>query len=103
MKSILDFETAQSQAIKAISKDFNTAKEKLFLAELEEQGIEFDENLEKKRRFKNFTRTFQGGTETIYYADGSVDGLRIISFMIETPMNFPTDTDFKISCTLKYW
>lgn len=44
-------------------------------------GIEFDFDVESKRRFKRFAIEYKGSEEIIYYNDGSEKGLRVVTFI----------------------
>lgn len=47
---------------------------------LAELNIEFDEEIEKDRRFKRLVCVIEDDTETYYYNDGTSQGLRIVGF-----------------------
>lgn len=55
-------------------------REEAFINRLKELNIEFDPEIERHRRFKRFAREIRGDEEVIYYNDGSVSGLRVITF-----------------------
>jgi hypothetical protein len=66
-----------NEAIKGILE----FREELIVKKLKEKGIEIDLQLEQRRRFKSLVREFKNNQETIYYNDGSEQGVRIVTFV----------------------
>ena len=56
------------------------ARDRLFRERLDELNILVDLEAEKKNRFKKFMVCYSGGNETVYYNDGSENGLKVITF-----------------------
>ena len=56
-------------------------REDLIINRLTELNIEFSIEDEKRRVFKRLVRIIDGDIETVYFNDGSIDGLRIITFV----------------------
>lgn len=56
-------------------------KQKIITDRLLSLGIEFNPDIEKIKRFKSFSIERLGDNETIYFNDGSIEGLRIITFI----------------------
>lgn len=78
-----------SKAVEIMSEKLEAHREKIIFDRLKRHGIELDMELEKVRRFKSLSVVYDiGGSETIYYNDGSKNGLRIVTF---TPNIFPFD------------
>lgn len=65
----------------AIIRDLQQKREKLIIDRLKELGITLDYEVEQRRRFKSLAREYKGEEETIYYNDGSEQGLRVITFV----------------------
>jgi len=95
----------QKEIISKITSDLESKRKKIFLDRLKELKIDVDFEAEKLRRFKSFY--YQNDSydqESIYYNDGSVDGLRVITF--KRVDSFPTMDDFKtmnIRTEIKYY
>lgn len=61
-------------------------REELIVLKLQEKGIEISLEEEAKRRFKRISIETEGGPSqkmTVWYDDGSENGLRIITFFTE--------------------
>lgn len=71
------FQSAQQQLI----EDLNRQRDEILEERLEQLGLEMYLKEEKGRRFKRFMREIEGDKETIYFNDGSVNGLRIVTFV----------------------
>ena len=68
--------------------EINNQKEHVIKNRLAELGIHYDYDLEKTRRFKMFLREIEDNEERYYYNDGSIEGVRIVTFVkTETPFN----------------
>jgi len=70
-------------------------------AKLKEAGIEIDWEAEKKRRFRLITveQNLREQTETYFYNDGSIEGMRIVTFIKD-----PSEIDAnKITVTYSYF
>lgn len=66
-----------------IVNDLNLKKQQVILSRLKQLGLTIDVKEESERRFKLFLRYIEGNKETIYYNDGSLNGLRIVTFITE--------------------
>ena len=98
-------ETMQENIVNNIINDLELKKKNLLMQRLAELNIYLDFEKEAKRRFKSLSSVYQSNdTETIYYNDGSIDGLRVITFV--SVYNFPSLSDDKsvsINTELKYY
>ena len=74
-----------NDSIKELAKNINAKKDAVIIDALKANGIDFDLESEKYKRFKSLTVETQGDKETWYYNDGSKDGLRIITFETVKP------------------
>lgn len=97
----LDLISLSERSIKLLTDKINASKHKILLDRLSELHIEFDFNEYKSRRFKLLERVIDGSTETIYYNDGSINGLRIVTFTENQTLS-PPDNPSSISYTYKY-
>lgn len=69
------------------------SRDEILKNRLESLGINIDFDKEEKSRFKSLIREFKGNEETIYYNNGSVGGLRVVTFAtILKPINPETMT-----------
>ncbi len=85
-------------------KDFVKKKEEIVQDKINELGIEFSFEEEKRRRFKNFLiETTEDGEETYWYNDGSDQGLRIVTFRMRTPDICNIEEPFKIELKADYY
>ncbi len=76
--------------------------EKVILSKLKEHGIDFNYEEEASRRFKRMVvEKSPNGEETWYYDDGSVSGLRVVTFAIE--QEGLKDMGMKIKLEYKYY
>lgn len=93
-----------SDIVNQIVKDINDKKQEAFILKCMELGIVFNIKEEEERRFKNFIREVKGNRETIYYNDGSIEGLRIITFITDDKFDY-NDIDYKYSVIseIKYY
>ena len=78
--SISDFDFLRQKTDEAI-KGILEFRQELIMKRLMELGIQIDLQMEEKRRFKSLAREFKDNQETIYYNDGSEQGLRVITFL----------------------
>ena len=87
--------------IKKAVYDIEQKMQEAFINRLKELNIEFDPEIEQHRRFKRFAREIRGDEEVIYYNDGSVSGLRVITFKTtQEPFN---PEQFSIKYTVSYY
>ena len=78
-------------------------KERVVYKKIKELGIDFDVDVEKKRRFKSIICCQYTAEETYYYNDGSVEGLRIVTFIQKVnDINFNDDVS-KLGFEIKYY
>ena len=73
--------------------DIHEKRNKLITERLKEiVGIDLNIKEEARRRFKRLTIEYKGTEETIYFNDGSEQGIRIITFVRkDNPLTFETD------------
>lgn len=89
-----------------IHAEFSAKKEIILKEKLAENGIVIDWEQEEKKRFKSLAVTHSYDRETWYYNDGSIDGLRIVTFVNDLDMpglNDFNDGQVKISAEIKYY
>lgn len=95
----------QEKIIKEMASDLEAKKKQVLLNRLSELNIDLDLEKEQKRRFKSLQSVSESfDTETIYYNDGSEDGLRVVTF--QRIDSFPTMDDFRtmsIKSEIKYY
>lgn len=76
-----------------IAQDINAQKERVINQKIKEiVGIEIDLQEELQRRFKRFCTVIQDNEETIYFNDGSIDGIRIVTF-VKKDIPLPFDAE----------
>jgi len=70
-------------------------KEKILIEKIKKIYPNFDFESEKRNRFKNIAVICEGNVETYFYNDGSINGIRIVTFkaaqdisLIETGISF---------------
>lgn len=68
-------------ATKKLLEDIQKKREELIYKHLEILGVSIDIEQEQRRRFKSLSIEFKDDEETIYYNDGSENGLRVITFV----------------------
>jgi len=74
--------------VEKVVSDIENKRFEAFVNRLKELNIEFDKEIEEHKRFKSFSRDIRGEEETIYYNDGSISGLRVITFKtVQEPFN----------------
>tara|TARA_R110000796_G_scaffold37783_1_gene95553 strand:- start:111 stop:419 length:309 start_codon:yes stop_codon:yes gene_type:complete len=79
------------ETIRKMSGDIARKKEAIILKRLKSLGIDIDMKIEDKRRFSRLSLESNGVGQTLYYNDGSVDGLRVVTFVqTQKPFN-PND------------
>lgn len=91
-----------SKAIEVMCKEIEAKRKEIILGRLKKLGIELDMELERTRRFKSLTiETEHDGTETIYYNDGSENGIRVVTFVAK---RFPYNPETcSILCESSYY
>lgn len=77
--------------IKAAS-DYNAEKKKIVLRRLEIRGITIDLKEEAQKRFPLLMSEKQGNRETIWYNDGTREGLRVVTFVYDEKGPYPSTT-----------
>ena len=70
----------EEELINDLAKRINLEKENIINNRLKELMINVDYEAVKKMRFKPFITERNEDSETIYYNDGSIDGLRVVTF-----------------------
>lgn len=85
-----------------VIEEANKRRENLVIERLRDKGIFLDLKVEQRRRFKSLTSERKGNKETIYYNDGSENGLRVITFESEFYCE-PSDGEMKAGFIEKYY
>jgi len=62
-------------------------KQATIISRLKEMGIDVCLEEEQHRRFKSFVLEIQGDKETLYYNDGTISGLKIVTFETKISTN----------------
>ena len=83
-------------------KELFSRKNEIIHEALKKHDLKLNIEAESKRRFKNFTYLRRGDEETLWYNDGSDEGLRIVTIKFETTFDF-SDLNAKVNMELKYW
>ena len=80
------------EVTRKIAQDIIDKKEFVIKQKLKEiVGVELDVIEEEKRRFKRLSIELKGNEETIYFNDGSLNGIRIVTFVRkEVPFDINT-------------
>lgn len=99
----VDSNLIQDVTSKIIS-NINDEKNKLITERLKKiVGIDLNIEEESKRRFKRLAIEYKGNEETIYFNDGSLDGIRIVTFLIkENPLTVEHGM-YKINVSYSYY
>jgi len=89
-----------------LTEKLNSIKEKVIIGKLRILGINFDFKEESKKRFKSLvvvsSRKDNKFFETYYFNNGSFDGLKLVTFIIETNTNLSGGgVDSSITITYK--
>ncbi len=90
----MDFLQDKIQELAAI---IDKQKEDVIKQRLSELNITLDEQNEKNRRFKNFVCEIKGDKESYYYNDGSLSGIRVVTFVSDVnqnPMKFEVKLNY---------
>lgn len=76
-----------------IFDDIHKKRNKVIANRLKEiVGVDLNIEEESKRRFKRLAMESNGNEETIYFNDGSIEGVRIVTFVRkESPLTFEID------------
>ncbi len=69
-----------------ILKEQSQKKEEIVRKRLKDLGIEFDLEEEKRRRFKRLIIETNHSSETLYFNDGSEEGIRVVTFTRSPPV-----------------
>lgn len=72
-----------SQIMDGMIRDVNQRKQEILIQKVQSLGIEIDLVLEAKKRFQTMSIERDGNKETYWYNDGSVEGLRIVTFVLK--------------------
>lgn len=93
-----------NNALLELVREVNEKKEKLIREKIRQiTGIDVDLKEEQQRRFQRFLYEYKDNTETIYYNDGSVEGLRIITFVKDNTTDPYDIANFKINMQYSYY
>lgn len=84
------FSSLLHEATIKMMKDIHEKRKKIITQRLKEiVGIDLNIEEETKRKFKRLTIEYNGNEETIYFNDGSINGIRIVTFVKkESPISF---------------
>jgi len=83
--------------IQELASIIDKQKEEVIKQRLSELNIVLDERDEKNRRFKNFVCEIQGDKESYYYNNGSLSGIRIVTFVRvvnQNPLKFEVKLNY---------
>jgi len=96
-----DIASFQDEFVKRMVSEINSKREEVIMIKLKDLDIEFDFDEEKNRVFKRLAIVHSGNEEMILFNDGSVEGLRVVTFMTkQEPINMK---DFSINCVTTYY
>lgn len=95
----------EDKVIKEITADLESKKRQVILQRLADLNIDLDLEEEAEKRFKSLAIVSESyDTETIYYNDGSVNGLRVITFIrVDTLPTLDDMRNISIKSELKYY
>lgn len=86
------------------SKRLALTKEQIIKDRCDKLGIVYDLDKEQNKLFKSFVIVVEGSKETLFYNDGSENGLRIVTFEFEPRDTYNTENNkFELSTKLKYY
>ena len=90
-----------SSIIQSINNQENLIISQMFF---EKTGKDLIQELEidKTRKFSKFLKTIDSNERTIWYNDGTNEGLRIISYSFNAEFDKPM-IDNKFQATIQYW
>jgi hypothetical protein len=90
--SVVGISNMMEEVTRKMAQDINKKKELVICQKLKEiVGIEIDVIEEGIRRFKRLSIEYKGNEQTIYFNDGSLKGIRIVTFVKkEVPFDFET-------------
>lgn len=99
------FMNIEDKVIKEITADLESKKRQVILQRLADLNIDLDLEEEAEKRFKSLAIVSESyDTETIYYNDGSVNGLRVITFIrVDTLPTLDDMRNISIKSELKYY
>jgi hypothetical protein len=87
-----------------VVKDIAEKRQNLILNRLKELNISVDFKEESRRVFKRFASVRNGNEETILFNDGSIKGLRIITFVTKEDTNIKIDAKkFSLGYEISYY
>jgi len=84
---------------KELVNDIEQKKENVLFERLKKLGIQNEILDDKNRRFKRFVREISQGKETIFYNNGSPEGLRIITFVTKQKSFNPDEIQMEWNIT----
>jgi hypothetical protein len=100
MENLLNGMSDMNLAIELVER-MNAEKEKIILKKLDDLSIPFVLEEEQGRRFKRFVREIKGDEETIYFNNGTPEGLRVVTFITkQTPFDA---VNFSYGLTIRYY
>lgn len=100
-EEVTDLNKQISSFLQETFESFEDKKEKVLKERLEILGIDINLEEESKRRFKSLVAEYGPDEETYYYNDGSVDGLRIVTFIV--PKGSVDENNTTWSIKLRYY
>lgn len=84
-----------------VIKDIAKKREDLILNRCKELNIDINIKEEQRRVFKRFATVRNGNEETILFNDGSIKGLRVITFVTKE-IDFNPD-NYTMGCNTSYY
>jgi len=99
----IDF-SAINKTLEDASKKLALKKEQIIKDRCVALGIEYDLDKEYKKRFRSFIIEVRGSKETLYYNDGTDEGIRIVTFELETTDKYSiANSRYEFNTNLKYY
>jgi len=96
--------TFMQEVTEKLIKEIQEKRETIIKEKLKEiVGIEIDIKEEQKRRFKMLTVEYRGKEEIIYFNDGSMGGLRIVTFVRNDILPDFNDVTYRITQSYSYY
>ena len=91
----------EEELIRDLADRIGLKKDEIIKDRLKELWIDVDYETVKKMRFKPFMTEISEGLETVYYNDGSVDGLRVVTF--KNNLNLSLDGNKLMTTEIQYY
>jgi len=84
-------------------RDISEKKQAVINAKLKKLNIAVNIDTENRRLFKSLVCVTQGNQDTYYYNDGSINGLRIVTFVKKETQLFDSNSKFTMKMELDYY